>query len=261
MLANSAGIFYHAGMDLKGKTALITGSTGKIGRVLVPALAREGVHCACHYHRQEAAAAELAAEAERLGSRGLAAGADLRCEEQVRRMFSRVEQWGRIDLLILAAGLFGKTPAERPDGQRNRDLIEINLTSPLFLASLFAESIAKREDASGAARPVGKIVCFTDASVERPWKNYSVYCASKAGLAAAVYALARELAPAVTVNAVAPGIVEGSIPDGEEAIVRAARVPMGRFPSMEEIAAAVFFLLKNDSITGRNLVVDGGRIL
>lgn len=252
---------YHGVMELKGKTALITGATGKIGRVLVPALAREGIHCVCHYYKQEEASRRLTAEVDALGCRVLAWGADLRDEAQIRELFRRAEEWGSIDLLIYAAGLFEKAPITELDMQRATALVQVNLLAPIYLTHLFLDGLLKRKKPEPADEPCGKIVYFTDASAERPWRNYSIYCASKAGLSAAVKSLAKELAPTVTVNAVAPGIVEGSLPGAAEEMRQLGRIPGGRFPTMEEVTEAVLFLLRDDGITGQNVVVDGGSIL
>lgn len=248
-------------MKLQGKTALVTGATGKIGRALAGALAREGIHCVYHYHEQEAVARQLAAEAEGAGCRALAVRADLRREEEIREMFRLAEEWGPIDLLVYAAGIFEKAPITDVDMRGVQDLLQVNLAAPILLTHLFVDSLLRRKDPEAAEIPQGKVVYFTDASAQRPWRNYSAYCASKAGLAAVVKSLAKELAPAVTVNAVAPGIVEGSLPGGDEEIRQLGRVPAGRFPTMEEVVEAVLFLLKNDSITGQQLVVDSGSIL
>lgn len=244
-------------MELKGKTALITGATGKIGRALTIALAREGANCVCHFHRQKEAAADLVRQAEKLGCRGMAVGADFLDQSQVRRMFSQAQVLGPIDLLIHTAGLFAGTPMDQPENPLDRELIEVNLTAPLLLTRLFVRSL---KDRSGP-NPVAKIVYFADAGAVRPWKKYSFYCAAKAGLAAAAQSLAKELAPAVTVNVLAPGVVQGSLRDSDQEQRQLERIPAGRFVSMDEIVQAVLFILRTDSLTGQILTLDGGSVL
>jgi NAD(P)-dependent dehydrogenase (short-subunit alcohol dehydrogenase family) len=244
-------------MELKGKTALITGATGKIGRALTEALAREGVHCICHFHRQKETALVLVRQAEELGCRGMAVGADFQAESQIKEMFRQAHSMGPVDLLIHAAGLFAPTPIEEGGVGTERTLMEVNLTGPLLLTRLFVESLKDQQ----GPNPVGKVLYFADAAAVRPWKKYSVYCAAKAGLAAAVKSLAKELAPAVTVNAIAPGVIEGTGLGPQEEERQLAKIPMGRFGTLEEVTMAVLFLLKNDYITGHVLPLDGGRVL
>ena len=129
-----------------------------------------------------------------------------------------------------------------------------------MLTRLFAESIRARGAVSKGG-PSGKVLYFADVAALRPWKDYSVYCASKAGLAAAAKAFAKELAPEVTVNAIAPGIVEGTELEAGERERQLGRIPMGRFGRAEEVVQTVLFLLKNDYVTGEILVLDGGRSL
>ena len=93
-----------------------------------------------------------------------------------------------------------------------------------------------------------------------PWANYVLYCSSKAGLIGATKALAKEFAPAICVNAVAPGIVTWPEDfDEEKRKKQISMIPLKRFAKAEEIAQAVVSLLKNDYITGQVLCVDGGR--
>lgn len=196
-------------------------------------------------------------QAEELGRRAMAVGADFQAESKIREMFRQAQSMGPIDLLIQTAGFFIQTPIEEGEVGAERALMEVNLTAPLLLTRLFVESLKDRQGPD----PVGKILYFTDAAAIRPWKKYSVYCAAKAGLAGAVKSLAKELAPAVTVNAIAPGVIEGTGLGPQEEERQLAKIPMGRFGTLEEVTMAVLFLLKNDYITGHVLPLDGGRVL
>jgi len=244
-------------MELKGKTVLITGATGKIGRVLAAALAAEGMYSICHFHKQKQKALALVRQIEQQGYRAAAVEADFQEEIQVREMFRQAQSMVPIDLLIHTAGLFSKTPIEEGSVCSERALLDVNLMAPLLLTHLFFDSLKNRQ----GPNPVGKILYLTDAAAVRPWKKYSVYCAAKAGLSAAVKSLAKEMAPSVTVNAIAPGIIEGADLTFQEKEMQMAKIPMGRFGTLDEVILSVLFLLKNDYITGHVLLLDGGRIL
>jgi len=244
-------------MDLRGKTALITGSTGKIGRFLAKTLAQEGVQCLCQYHRQDRLANKIVQGIRRHGGRAFAFQSDFRDAEQIRRLFQDAQRHGPIDILIHSAGLFEKTLLKDCAEQQIEDLIHLNLTIPLLLTRLFV----KAHPSSGRKKPFAKVLFFADIGALRPWRDYSAYCAAKAGLTAAARSLAKELAPGITVNAIAPGIVEGAIRNRKEAAERRKKIPTGRFVLMGDLMEAVLFLLKTDSITGEVLTIDGGAVL
>lgn len=244
-------------MELKDKTALITGSTGKIGRRLAGALAGEGVHCLCHFYRHKRLADKVVQAVCRHGVHAWALEADFRKEDQIRRLFQKVQKHGPVDLLIHTAALFAKTPIKTSTPRQIRDLIQVNFTASALLAHHFVKSLPQ----SGRGNPSAKIIFFADIGAIRPWKNYSIYCAAKAAVIALTQSLAKELAPQVTVNAIALGIAEGSLDSPQEIAARKKRIPAAIFVPVEEVLEAVKFILKTDSITGRVLVLDGGAVL
>ena len=111
-------------------------------------------------------------------------------------------------------------------------------------------------------KPFAKIINLVDIGGIRPWAKYSVYCASKAGLIAVTKSLAKELAPNVTVNAVAPGIISrpGEFDEGDKKR-RLSHIPAKRIGLAKEVTSAIIFLLENDYITGEVLNVDGGQCI
>lgn len=141
--------------------------------------------------------------------------------------------------------------------QQIEELIRVNLTAPILLTHLFAKLVPSK----GRQYPSSKILFFADSGAVRPWRDFSVYCAAKSALLALTQSLAKELAPRTTVNAIAPGIVEGSIRNRKEAAERRNRIPTERFVPVEEVVEAVLFLLRTDSMTGQVLVLDGGSVL
>ncbi|MBI4577549.1 MAG: SDR family oxidoreductase [Planctomycetes bacterium] len=227
--------------------ALVTGGARRVGAAIARELAARGARLAIHYHRSEPAARALAAE---LG--GVAVCADQTDAAQVERALG--EAWdalGSLDLVVANAATFRRTPL---DGLSEADFDEqvgVNLKGP-FLWCLAA---GRRMKARGA----GCLVNVSCASTRRPWADHVPYAAAKAGVEGMTLALARALAPAVRVNAVAPGPVllpEGS--DGAQAARAAAATLLGRVGRPEDVARAVAFLAESPYITGQVLAVDGG---
>lgn len=162
-----------------------------------------------------------------------------------------IQPWDRLDVLVNNASTFYPTPVGAITEAHWTDLIGSNLKAPLFLAQAAAPHLAAHQ---------GLIINLIDAHLDHPRKDHAVYNVAKAGLAMLTRALARDLAPAVRVNGVAPGVIlwpehePGSDP---EAIVK--RVPLQRQGSPEDIARAVRFLIQDGAyLTGQIITVDGG---
>ena len=162
-------------------------------------------------------------------------------------------RWGQLDLLVNSAGIWGSTPIGTVTQARWDELIEVNLRGAFFCAQRAAPALR-------AAR--GAIVNIADVGALRPWRNYTPYLVSKGGVVTLTEALAKDLAPEVRVNAVAPGPV--LLPDGwtpAQAERAAASVLLKRLGSPEDVAAAVVYLAQADYVTGVVLPVDGGQRL
>jgi len=164
------------------------------------------------------------------------------------------EKLGQIDVLINNAADFFPTPLGKVSESEWDHLISLNLKAPFFLSQLVGTSMLKQGQ--------GKIVNIVDVAAERPWPQFLPYCASKAGLVSLTKGLAKALAPAVQVNAVAPGTMlpppQISSFSQDLAIERSLLKKMGR---PDDIARAVTYFLENDFVTGTVLPVDGGRML
>lgn len=241
---------------LQDKTVLVTGAARRVGAEIARALHAEGASLALHYRSSAEAAKALVAElnAARPGS-ALAFQADLLDIEHLPRLVEEtVRHYGRLDALVNNASSFHATPVGMIGERDWDDLVGTNLKAPLFLAQAAASHLA-------AAR--GAIVNITDIHDERPLKNFSLYCAAKAGLSGLTRALALELGPHVRVNAVAPGPIlwpeDGSFDAAAQANV-VSRTLLKRCGDPADIARTALFLLADAPfVTGQIIAVDGGR--
>lgn len=236
--------------------ALVTGGARRVGRAIVLELARHGFAVVVHYHESRDEAALTVRDVEASGGRALALRADLRRRAELEGLFGSVaEAWGRLDLLVNNASSFFATPFGTVDEAQWDELLATNLKAPFFAAQLAAPLL----QAGGR----GQIVNVLDAAIGRPWRSYLPYVAAKAGLEALTRGLARALAPAVRVNAVAPGPV--LLPEEMAPAERAKAIDatlLKRAGTPEALARTVAFLATGpDYLTGAVIPVDGGRAL
>ncbi len=247
-------------MKLQGKTAIITGSTGALGSELTLALAKAGCDCVCHYHQNKKKAEQLVCDIEAMSRQAIAVKADLTDPKQIDALVREASRFAPPQVLINSASVFERTPLHEINFGQARRVFDLNVTASIMTAKAFAQAIPKGSTDTDA--PAGKIINLCDVAAKNPWAEYCLYCASKAGLVGATKALAKELAPDILVNALAPGIT--TRPDEmspEEKTRQLSFIPMQRFAEKEEIAAAMIFLLENDYMTGQTLNVCGGRAI
>ena len=244
-------------MDPKDKVALISGGA-RIGRTVAEELARRGCHVALTYRGSRQSADETVERVRALGAEGLAVGADLAEPAAAAQTVAVVKaNFRRLDILVCMASLYEKTPLESLDDKGWRANMDVNLRSAYLLA-LAAAPLMR----SGGA---GRIVNFADwlpVSGRPRYKQYLPYYVSKAGVVGLTESLALELAPAILVNAIAPGPILKP-PGFSDAADRQVRkvTPLGRWGGPLEIARAVLFLIETEFVTGETLRVDGGRHL
>jgi len=243
--------------DLTGQTALVTGGARRIGAALVRALHDAGANVAIHCRRSRDEAEALAAELERRrpDSATVITG-DLREPETCRRVVTAAgAAWDGLHVVVNNASTFYPTPVGEIDSTAFDDLLGANLRAPTFVSQAAASLL-------GAAG--GCIVNIVDIHGMRPLDGHPVYCAAKAGLIMLTRSLARELAPNVHTNAIAPGSilwpesVGGSDPAMQQAVIDAT--PLGRQGEPADIAAALLYLVRDAPfVNGQVLAVDGGR--
>jgi len=242
-------------MNLTGKTALVTGGAIRVGRAISLALADAGADIVVNYHSSADVARQTAAEINERGRQALPVRADVSQADQVRSLVeAAIARFGRLDVLVNSASLWRRTPWSELDEAAWDQLLDIDLKGPFLCAKAAAPHLAAHGD--------GAIVNIVDLSAFVPFPNFMPHSVAKAGLANLTYALAMELAPAVRVNAVAPGPVLPP-PDFTETQLAATakRTLLRRWGSAEDVAQAVVFLVRADYITGVVLPVDGGERL
>jgi len=241
---------------LTGKVALVTGGAKRVGAAIVRRLHAAGAVVMIH-HRASAADAKALVAALNAARANSAASvrADLLNVSAVAELVkSTVERFGGLDVLVNNASTFYPTPVGEIRATDWDDLIGTNLRGPLFLAQAAAPHLAKTQ---------GCIVNITDIHAERPLKRYVVYSVAKAGLAGLTRSLARELGPAVRVNAVAPGPILWPDDGSYDEVARQRIVShtlLKRTGEPEDVAKAVYFLVAEAPyVTGQTIAVDGGR--
>jgi pteridine reductase len=244
---------------LQGKTVLVTGGARRIGQAIVRRLHAAGANLVIHHRASSEAAQALAADLNARRSHSVELlQADLMQARLLDELIAEAARaWGRLDALVNNASSFYPTGIGTIDERVWDDLVGTNLKAPLFLSQAAAPELRKTG---------GCIVNITDIHAARPMKGHVVYNAAKAGLAALTQSLARELAPQVRVNAVAPGTIlwpEHDAWTDEDARARIVdRIPLKRMGEPDDIARAVeFFIVGAPYVTGQILAVDGGRSL
>ncbi|MDE2450414.1 MAG: pteridine reductase [Gammaproteobacteria bacterium] len=240
---------------LAGKAALVTGAARRVGATIAHALHASGASVVLHYRSSAEEAAALAQQLNdaRPGTATLAQCDLLDSSAVAELAHTAAKAFGGLDILVNNASSFYPTPLGDIDEDDWNDLIGTNLKAPLFLAQAAAPALRARG---------GLIVNLADIHGMRPLRRHPVYCVAKAGLIMLTKSLARELAPQVRVNAIAPGPVmwpEG----GVDATLRdeiIERTALKRIGSPEDLAHAVlFFASRAPFVTGQVLAVDGGR--
>ena len=242
---------------LAGKVALVTGASRGIGRAIALALARAGADVAVNYLANEGAASQTLEEIAKLGRTALAGKADVRDPQAVKALFAQIlKEFGRVDILVNNAGVLKDAFVSFMKDEDWELVLGVSLKGA-FHCIREASRIMMRQRG-------GRIINISSDAGLLGDAQRANYSAAKAGLIGLTKAVARELARSnVTVNAVAPGVIETDMiadmtPDRREAMVK--RVPLARFGKPEDVAELVVFLASDDAryITGQVLCVDGG---
>ncbi|MBY8827486.1 SDR family oxidoreductase [Hephaestia mangrovi] len=230
------------------RTVLVTGGAKRVGAAIVRHLAAQGHRVVIHYGNSQLEAARLAAE-----TGGVAIGADLADQSAVTNLIGESAELAGapIDGLVNSASLFEFDRPPLDDWALLERLMPVNLGAPVLLASALARQPGLAD---------GAVVNLLDQKVANLNPDFFSYTCTKVALAGATEMLARALAPAVRVNAVAPGL---TLPSGDQSAEEFAQVSrenlLRRQVDIEEIARAVDLLLTSTSITGQTMFVDCGQ--
>jgi NAD(P)-dependent dehydrogenase (short-subunit alcohol dehydrogenase family) len=244
---------------LAGEVAIVTGGAGGIGGAVAMRLSREGAEVAI-LDVNEAGAHATAAALIAKGHRAIALACNVTKRNEVYTAVEAVmAHFGRLTVLVNNAGIVRRAPFMELTDETWDDVLGVNLKGAFIVAQEAARAMAKHRS--------GRIVNMASVAGEIAHSNQTAYSVSKAGVAAMTRTMAFELAPlGITVNAIAPGTIAtsfafGSLPESGR-VSRLGRIPLGRFGSTAEVAAAVAFLASSDAayVTGAVLRIDGGLV-
>ena len=239
------------------KTILITGAAKRIGKEMALSFFNKGWDIVIHYSSSKLEAEALADKmnSERSNS-AMIAQANLDNADQVTKLVEKtLSKNSRIDALINNASTFFPTPIGNFSEESWNSLMGSNLKAPLFLIQAFHKELEKNK---------GFIINITDINVDKALVNHSIYLAAKSGLQTLTKSLAKELAPSIRVNAIAPGAileppnVEWTT-EQKNNIINA--VPMKRMGTEKDIVDAAIYLSEAEYVTGQILNIDGGKSL
>ena len=239
------------------KTIFITGAAKRIGKEIALCFSEMGWNIIIHYHSSKNDAQVLADEINGNNpDSAITVQGNLDVKEDVEKVINEVrDAFPTIDLLINNASTFYPTPIEDISEEHWDKLVGSNLKGPLFLIKGLRDKLKESK---------GSIINITDTNLSKGVANYSIYSAAKAGLESITKGLARELAPDIKVNAIAPGAMLEP-PDvtwtEEQKSKVISSIPLNRMGSEKDISEAVKFLAKSNYITGQIIKVDGGRSL
>jgi len=244
-------------MKLKNKIAIITGASKGIGKSTALLFAKEGAKVVVNYFSSKKEAFSLVDEIEKIGSEAIAMKCDVSKENEVKEMIQKtIDRFGKIDILVNNAGIVFDVPFFERTVEQWKQTMDVNLLGT-FLCSKYASIQMLENDA-------GKIVNISSTSGTTDFDPESIdYDSSKAGVVALTKNLAKELAPKIQVNSVAPGWVDTDMnKDLPKDYIKkeTEKIYLKRFAKPEEIAKSILFLVSDDAnyITGSILKVDGG---
>ena len=242
-------------MEIKDTVVLITGAAQRVGRAVALNLASHGANIAFSYYADSEPWRDTLAQIEAAGVNAFATQADVSRQDNILSLVNQViQRFGRIDVLVNNASVWLKQPALEIT-ERDWDMeMTLNAKAPF----LMAQAVAPHMQRAGK----GLIINITDLSAFQTWAGYVHHSASKAALVALTKVLALEWAPAIRVNAIAPGTV--LLPDDADDAKRqwaVERSALKRIGSPDDVARTIRYLIEEDFATGAVYFVDGGRAL
>ncbi len=245
---------------LKGRTAIVTGSSQGIGQGIAERLAREGANVVIDYIGAPNVADATLKMVTDAGAKGITCEADVSQVAAVRNLVNEAwKAFGSADILVNNAGMEHKSAFwETPEADYDR-ILHVNLKGPFFLAQAFVQRLRE-------AKKPGRIINISSVHEDMAFPGFATYCISKGGLRMMTRDLAVELGPlGITINNVAPGAVSTPINTALlenkpklDALLK--KIPVGRLGTVDDVAGLVAFLASDDAayINGSTFVIDGG---
>jgi len=241
---------------METKTVLITGAAQRLGKAIAHNIHSYGMNVIIHYKSSATSANDLAISLNEIRQNSaFVLEADLLNVDNFNSLADKANGFtGRLDVLINNASMFYPTAVGSTTQTQWQELIGTNMKAPYFLSQACHQYLKKSN---------GSIINITDIHGVLPLKNHPVYSAGKAGLIMLTKAMAKELGPAIRVNAISPGAIlwpEGLSDQKKQEIL--SRTVMKRQGNTNDITSTVRFLIQDaDYITGQVLTIDGGRTL
>lgn len=240
-------------MQLRGKTAIITGGAHRLGKSIALMLADEGVNLAIHYFSAHDEATKTVLELQGKGIDAYELQCDISNPQEVTKLVSTVqERSGQIDILINCADHFESHPFPLSNLDAWERTISVSLNGTFYLCNAVAPGMLDAKS--------GHIITMVDLSAYKPWPKFLSHSVAKAGLVALTQQLAQEMSPWVRVNGIAAGLVLPPTHFSAEKIAQTGtKTLLKRWGNPKDISETAKFLLYSDYITGEIITVDGGQ--
>lgn len=246
---------------LAGKTAVVTGASRGVGRATALRLAEAGANVAVNYLKEKEKAADVVKLCQKKGVEAIAVQGDVSVWSDAQNLAqTTLRKFGRIDLLVLNAGIWEGAPIEEMSEETWNKVLNTNLKAAWAVTKACVPAMKKQEK--------GAIVLVSSTAGQRGEANYSNYAASKGGQISFTKALASELCPKIRVNCVAPGWIETAMvrpvfedENYKQAVINS--IPLKRMATTDDVALSICFLLSDWArhITGEILNINGGAVL
>lgn len=239
-------------MQLKGKTALVTGASRGIGKAIALALAKEGIQVGVNYHTNREEAEATCQQIQDYDVTSVAIQADVSDAASVSAMVQEIgEKLGPVDILVNNAGIVHKDELENITEEDWNRIININLKSAFLVTQACIGPMRKQK--------WGRIINLSSVAAQTGGVTSPLYVASKAGMIGLTHAYASLLIKeGITANAITPALIETDMVTKDLKLDTPSKIPMGRFGKVEEVADVAVMLVKNAYMTGQTINVNGG---
>jgi len=233
-------------------TALITGAGKRIGKEIAVFLAKNGYNIALHYNSSVKDAEILSDEIRKIGVKCYKFKCDLSDEKETLSLIKNVyEEFNDLEILINSASVFKRSKITELEPELINEIFNINFKAPLILSKYFALTAKK-----------GNIINILDTLIQKNNSGFSIYTLSKKALKELTLMSAKEFAPNIRVNGIAPGLFLPKDDESEEYFKKTiSNIPLKRIGSVDDLTETISFILKNDYLTGQIIYLDGGQNL